>query len=400
MKKLVKYFLITFFVSIIVFSFLLLIALLLKMNSNNENIIEPSKEITTETKLNATVENIENSTLQNTENTTETTISDVIESNTDKNNTNNINISFTGDVYFSEIIQTILSNKGIDAVISKDIQNLFINSDITMVNQEFPFSSNGQPMENKQFTFRVKESFTHFLKDMDIDIVTLANNHTLDYGVIALEDTLKSLTNNEISYVGAGNNISEARKSSVFNINNKKIAILGSSRVIPVADWNASKDRAGLSTTYDPTNLLIDIKEAKLANDFVIVYVHWGIERNEYPEEYQRSLAKQYIDAGADIIIGSHPHVLQGIEFYKNKPIIYSLGNFIFYNSISKTAVLNFEIDSNNEIIPRIIPCYTENGLTDFVKDDKKIKDFLEYIKTISYNIDVDSFGYIHQKVD
>ena len=83
-------------------------------------------------------------------------------------------------------------------------------------------------------------------------------------------------------------------------------------------------------TTYDPKILVDEIKKLREQCDYLVVYVHWGIERSERPEDYQRSLGKQYIDAGADVVIGSHPHVLQGVEYYKGKPIVYSLGNFIF----------------------------------------------------------------------
>ena len=92
--------------------------------------------------------------------------------------------------------------------------------------------------------------------------------------------------------------------------------------------------------TYDPTLLLEEIRKQKQENDYVFVMVHWGIERDERPQEYQRTLGKQYIDAGADLVIGSHPHVLQGVEYYKEKAIVYSLGNFIFGSSIPRTALL------------------------------------------------------------
>ena len=86
-------------------------------------------------------------------------------------------------------------------------------------------------------------------------------------------------------------------------------------------DWYATEDRPGMVGTYDPAQLLESIKEASDNSDYVVVYVHWGVERNNYPEKYQKSFAKAYIDAGADIVIGCHPHVMQGIEIYKGKKI-------------------------------------------------------------------------------
>ena len=105
-------------------------------------------------------------------------------------------------------------------------------------------------------------------------------------------------------------------------------------------------------TTYDPKILVDEIKKLRSQCDYLVVYVHWGIERKETPEDYQRSLGKQYIDAGADIVIGSHPHVLQGVEYYKGKPVVYSLGNFIFGSSIPKTALLKVQWDGEDSSLP------------------------------------------------
>ena len=109
--------------------------------------------------------------------------------------------------------------------------------------------------------------------------------------------------------------------------------------MIPEASWNASRYNSGVFTTYDASQLVEEIKKAKESCDFVAVLVHWGIERNTLPEDYQKTLARQYIDAGADAVIGSHPHVLQGIEYYQGKPIFYSLGNFIFGNGSYESIV-------------------------------------------------------------
>ena len=126
--------------------------------------------------------------------------------------------------------------------------------------------------------------------------------------------------------------------------------------MIPEHSWTASQSNSGLFTTYDPTKLLGEIQAAKQQCDYVVVYVHWGIERNTEPEDYQKTLARQYIDAGADAVIGAHPHVLQGIEYYHGKPIFYSLGNFIFANRAYETMMAELTItDDGTEV--RVIPC-------------------------------------------
>lgn len=108
----------------------------------------------------------------------------------------------------------------------------------------------------------------------------------------------------------------------------------------PSATWYASDSQAGLFQTYDATLLNQKIAEAHAEYDHVIVFVHWGIEKNETPEDYQRSLAKGYIDAGADLVVGCHPHVLQGFEYYNGVPIVYSLGNYLFGNRDGDTVLL------------------------------------------------------------
>jgi poly-gamma-glutamate synthesis protein (capsule biosynthesis protein) len=250
-------------------------------------------------------------------------------------------------------------------------------------------------MEDKQFTFRINPRYTKLFQDMQLDIVTLANNHVLDYGEEALLDTFTALDNAKIKYVGAGKNISEAKAAETFQINDKNIAILSASRVIPVATWNAGNSKPGLLTTYDPSILIDEINKAKKTSDYIIVYVHWGIERHSNPEEYQRKLAKQYIDAGADLVVGSHPHVLQGIEYYKDKPIIYSLGNFMFYNTINQTALLKVTVNESNETQLQLLPCKAINGQTDLVNNTVEKDDFYKYLTSISYEITFDKNGIV-----
>lgn len=302
---------------------------------------------------------------------------------------------FAGDVYLSDYVLNKYNKKDIDGILSKDLQAEFQNSDIAMVNEEFPFSKRGTAMKDKQYTFRIDPKWVQILLDMNVDIVTLANNHSLDFGEKALLDTFDTLTAAGISYVGAGHTIEEAKETKNFETNGKTIAILGASRVIPVPEWNAGTNKAGLFTTYDPAALVTEIKKAEDQSDFVVVYVHWGIERDTKPKDYQRNLAKQYIDAGADLVIGSHPHVLQGIEYYKDVPIVYSLGNFMFYNSIEQTALLKAVVNENNELKLQLIPCKASDART-FIVDNTKAKEkFYDYITKISYDISFDENGFI-----
>jgi poly-gamma-glutamate synthesis protein (capsule biosynthesis protein) len=228
---------------------------------------------------------------------------------------------------------------------------------------------------------------------MGIDIVTLANNHSMDFGIEALKDSFTTLNNADILYSGAGNNLEEARDIKYIEVQNKTFAYLSASRVIPEPGWNAGSNKAGMLTTYDPTNLVEDIKEARENSDFVVVYVHWGIEKATKPEEYQRNLAKAYIDAGADLVVGSHPHVLQGIEYYNSKPIVYSLGNFIFYNAIAQTAVLKVTVNEQNEATLKLLPARAENAQTSFVTLESVVTGFYKSMEEISFGIKFEPDG-------
>ena len=149
-------------------------------------------------------------------------------------------------------------------------------------------------------------------------------------------------------------------------------------------------------TTYDPSLLLEQIDHLKETCDYVVVYVHWGLEKKDRPEEYQHSLGRQYIDAGADLVIGSHPHVLQGIEYYKGKPIVYSLGNFIFGSSIPKTALLAAEWDGETTRLS-LIPGTSSAGYTRMLTDEKGKAEFYDYMTGLSFGAAVDENGRVSE---
>ncbi|MFA9375407.1 MAG: CapA family protein [Lachnotalea sp.] len=305
------------------------------------------------------------------------------------------NLVFTGDVLLTGYLLGQYDASGINGIVSADIVDEMTNADLTMVNEEFPFSDRGTAMEDKQYTFRIDPERVQVFNDLGIDIVTLANNHVLDYGQEALVDTFDTLDNAKIQYVGAGNNYDEAKQLREFEINDKKIGVLAASRVIPIASWAAGTS-PGVFSTYDASGLVEEIKKADSLCDIVIVYVHWGIEKNEYPEDYQRKLAKQYIDAGADIVIGSHPHVLQGIEYYNGKPIIYSLGNFVFGSQIPKTVLLKVELDEENNIGLSVKSCATDsNYIANKASNEQEI---YQYLTDISSNATVDENGNIAEQ--
>lgn len=303
-----------------------------------------------------------------------------------------ITVMLGGDVLIWGGVARALDKDGTDAVISPALAKRFSDADIAMVNLEMAVGTRGVPMEEKQFTFRGKPEHLSLLKHMGIDVVSVANNHTLDYGREAFLDTLQHLNDNGIAPVGGGNNLDEASEFCTVDVQGRKVGILAASRVVPAVDWHAGMKTPGLLTTYDPSKLNAAIAKAKETCDFVLVYVHWGVEGETIPEEYQRKLAYGYIDAGADAVFGSHPHVLQGFEIYNGKPIAYSLGNFIFTSSRPDTCAVRLNL-TDDEVWLDVLPCRITSPYVTLIEDETQISKQLRALERISYQVKIDADG-------
>lgn len=303
-----------------------------------------------------------------------------------------VTLLFTGDVLLSDYVLSNYKNSGIDGVLSPELLGELRDSDITVINHEFPFSTRGEKAPDKQFTFRVDPTYVNVLTDMGVDIAGLANNHVLDYGKDALLDTFDTLESADIDYMGAGNDLARASALITEQAGGQTFGFLAASRVIPVVSWDVRNASPGVFTTYDPALLLTAIEQAKDRCDYLTVFVHWGIERDEFPQDYQVTMAKQYIDAGADLVIGSHPHVLQGVTYYKDKPIFYSLGNFIFNQSIAQTAAVKVTVDGEHEPVVQLIAAAASNARTAACEGTQKT-DIYKHLERISSGIAIDDNG-------
>lgn len=299
-------------------------------------------------------------------------------------------LAFAGDVMFSDEYLKEYDQSGISAIADENMLSHMQNADLFILNEEFPFSHRGEPMADKQFTFRTDPKYVSILKELGTDIVTLANNHALDYGRTAFEDTLETLDQAGIQRIGGGYSISEASAPAVCTVNGQRFAIFGATRVSPSADWYAGESQSGLFQTYDPAKLNAAIQEAGKSCDHVIVFVHWGIEKNETPEEYQRSLARSYIDAGADLVVGCHPHVLQGFEYYKGVPIIYSLGNYLFDNRTGQTVLLEAGFSDENPPTVSLVPCQRSGGVLKALQEPAAL---YQKLTELSFDVSVDADG-------
>lgn len=276
-----------------------------------------------------------------------------------------VTLNFAGDVIFAGKVAELLQKQGYNYSYSA-LDGMFKKDDLTVVNLETPITTGGVGAADKQFVFKGAPEALDALKSAGVDAVNLANNHTLDQGEQGLLDTLNHLNTRGIPYVGAGKNSKEAYTAQYFERNGIKIALLGFTRVIPRSDWAAGAGKPGLASVYDSTEALKTIAAVKQKADIVVVVVHWGKERVEQYDSTQQTLGRSFIDAGADLVIGGHPHVLQGIEPYQGKWIAYSTGNFIFTRSATpatwETAVFQAECSIKGECSLALHPMYAELG--------------------------------------
>lgn len=309
-----------------------------------------------------------------------------------------VHLLFAGDILLSSHVTSAYDKAGgINGVLDEGYRTEIEGADIFMANEEFPFSDRGSAAQDKQFTFRLPPARVSMMNEIGVDIVALANNHSLDFGTDALVDTCTALDGAGIKYVGAGPDMNRARQLEKMEVNGKTIGFLAASRVYPDPNWVAGSKKPGMVSGYDPSILLEEIKKAKGSCDYLVVYVHWGVERDEKPQEYQRMLGKQIIDAGADLVVGSHPHVLQGIEYYNGKPICYSLGNFIFGSSIPKTALLRAWVDfDQGSTTLSLVPGTSTAGYTRTLTQQDDIQKFYQYFQGISFGVSVDENGVVH----
>lgn len=249
---------------------------------------------------------------------------------------NSVTLSFVGDIMFDRGVKNSVENN-----FGNDYSKLFekiphlAQADIAFANLEGPISNQGKNVGSK-YSFRFDPSVATAIKQAGIDIVSFANNHVGDWGHTAFNDTLSHLTTSSILYTGAGKNSQEASTVSIIESKGVKVGFLAFSDVGP--EWmQASETQSGILLASDPKRLEY-IKNARAKVDMLVVSYHWGDEYLPHNTR-QETLAKSSIDAGAHIIIGHHPHVIQDIEEYNGGLIAYSLGNAIFDQHFSKETM-------------------------------------------------------------
>jgi len=251
------------------------------------------------------------------------------------------------------------------------IMEHFQSADIGLVNLECPLSERGKRVKDKKFTFRGHPAAAAALKQAGINAVALANNHILDYGVPALEDTIKALDAAGVAHAGAGMTWSEAHAPAKITLaDNTMVALLSYSLTFPSSYWAAGRKPGTALARLE--SMQPQVAAARAWADFVIVCFHWGSELKNDPSPYQIEYGRAAVRAGAQLVVGTHPHVLQGVEWFQEGLILYSLGNLAFGGSQSTRTVtsglveITFNGDGKIEAA-KFLPLSVDNRATRFI---------------------------------
>jgi len=266
-----------------------------------------------------------------------------------------------GDVLLARGIERRISRYGRDWAF-EEVAETLRSADLAFCNLECPLSAGGVKV-NKPVCFKADPINVQCLADAGFDIVSLANNHGLDCGRLGLLETMHYLEKVGIACVGAGSTLAESAQPTIVDVKGLKIALLGRNALYPEGVW-FRPDAANVAL-LDPETIEAEVADAAGRADVVVVSLHWGIEYRKQPQPEQVEMARKLIDAGADLVLGHHPHVTQSVERYHGGTIAYSLGNFLFDSPFPKcegSGILKCRLSKSGvsrvELIPvRIVDC-------------------------------------------
>ena len=300
-----------------------------------------------------------------------------------------VSVIGVGDILLGARATMLINNHGVDYPFDST-RSVLEGGDITIGNLEAPFTKRGEPFD-KKYTFRVNPDFSAGLKNAGFDVVNLANNHIFDYGPDGLFDTITTLDSTGIAFCGAGSNDSTASEPAVITIGTTRVAFIGFSMTFPAEFW-AGKERPG--TAFATQSLVKNaMQRARNKADYIVVSFHWGAELMTHPKQYQQDFAHMAIDLGADLVLGHHAHVLQGLEIYQNRLIAYGLGNFTFgsYSRHAKESIiLKTYLGRDGALFSRVQPVSVYNVEVDFqpiLLEGERQLESIRYLNEISNSL-------------
>jgi poly-gamma-glutamate synthesis protein (capsule biosynthesis protein) len=262
-----------------------------------------------------------------------------------------VTLAFAGDVHFEGGVATLLDRR--DATLGP-MASALRSADVAVVNLESALTSGGSPAPkeledpSRRYWFRSPPSALALLQRSGVDAVSLANNHGADYGDAGLRDTLRVARNSPVAVIGVGGNPDQAFRPYQTSVDGVEVAVLAAD-ASPLESnasiWDVEHGGPGLATARDSTRMLAAVRAANASSDVVAVYLHWGAENQRCPTAEQRKLAQSLADAGADVVVGTHAHVLLGAGMLNDTYVSYGLGNFLWYHGRpSDTGVLRVQI--------------------------------------------------------
>ncbi|PTM58286.1 CapA family protein [Desmospora activa] len=276
-----------------------------------------------------------------------------------------LTLTMVGDMMFGRFVEKAGERHGYENLF-QNVQPYFQESDLVTGNFENPVllgDPEDYPEADKDIVFHSPPEVPAALKKVGFTSVNLANNHTTDYGAPGLMDTLSTFRDAGLPTVGAGSDRYDAQQVLYQEVNGLKVATVGVTDVY-AKGGTVKRDFPGVIPARPETSLPL-IEKAKKNADLVIVQVHWGVEYDNNVHPRQKDLGRAMVDAGADIIVGHHPHVLEPIEFYKGSVIMYSLGNFIFdqgWSRTRETALVQYKLSKDGKARLEVHPMVIREG--------------------------------------
>lgn len=311
---------------------------------------------------------------------------------------------FGGDICFYDAYANMCSyvqrGSDIEKCISSYLLEEMRSADVCMVNNEFSYSDRGAPLADKTYTFRSKPENVNILHDMGVDVVSIANNHAYDYGPDAFLDTLQILDDAGVKRVGGGRDLADASRPVFFSMQGFTVGIVSATQIErnDTPDTRgAAQDAPGVLRCFNERELehfLGVVEDAKAQCDFLVAYVHWGTENTDeidWAQPYQADLISK---AGADLIVGCHPHCLQGLDIFNGVPVVYSMGNYWFNSKTLDTALLKIVVGKDGLESMQMIAARQADCSTAELTGSEKAR-VLDYLQSLSPNVQIDGDGIV-----
>lgn len=309
-----------------------------------------------------------------------------------------------GDIALFKSIRTKVMKYDVDFLF-KDVKEVLSRADVIFGNFEFPFSTDGVPFFPYSYDgYRADFSLLPHFSTIGFDVLNLANNHIMDWGSEGVEMTKKALGGCGIKTVGAGANSAEARRSFKIQRNGVRLGFLGYTKS---GDWIATRTKPG-AAKLEIEAIQEDVSNLKESVDHVIISLHWGVEFSDYPSPGDIKIAHKIIDMGVSVILGHHPHVIQGYEMYCNGLIFYSLGNFVYdpyservfvdtkLNERLENIIAEIRFTQSNIVSFSVVPVKINTDLRPVVLNGEEKERLIGRLNSLSANVENSKSSFFH----